>query len=118
MIHIGEMTELMHHHIIQYMRWSHHQPPVEGEGAIGGTASPTGLLLPDGDGVIGAACKLLKIRHALRNVALCYLTVFFLQKSLLRVRVTTVLLVNCTEFAVIFQQPRMSVPQKGDSLPV
>ncbi len=118
MIHVGEVAQFVDNHIVQHMGRSHHQPPVEGESAVGGTAPPAGLLLPDGDGMVGASGKLLKICHSLWKITFRYLPVFFLQKGFLGVGVTAVLFSDSTEFAVIFQQPVLSAPKEGSNLPV
>lgn len=118
MIHVGEVAQFVDNYIVQHMGRSHHQPPVKGKGTVGGTTSPAGLLLPDGDGMVGASGKLLKICHSLWKIAFRYLPVFFLQKSFLDVGVTTVLFSDSTEFAVIFQQPVLPVPKEGSNLPV
>ncbi len=118
MIHVGEMAQLMDHHIVQYMGRCQHQPPMKGKSTVGGTAPPAGPLFPDGDSIVGTSRKLLKIRHTLRNVAFRYLPVFFLQKGFLGVGVTAVLFGNRAEFAVVFQQPVLPAPKESSNLPV
>ena len=65
---MGQMAQLMDDHIIQDGGRRQHEPPVEGECASCTAASPAGLLIPDGDAVVGAAGKLLKMGNSFRKI--------------------------------------------------
>lgn len=55
MIHLSEMTQFMHHHIIQNHRRGENETIVEGQCAPGGTAAPTTFLISYGNGSIVSA---------------------------------------------------------------
>ena len=55
MVQVGQVTELMHHHIIQHFRGSEDETVVIGQCPPGGTAAPACLLIPNGDGGVAAS---------------------------------------------------------------
>ena len=65
---MGQMAQLMDDHIIQNGGRRQHEPPVKGERASGAAASPAGLLIPDGDAVIGATSELVEIGDSFREI--------------------------------------------------
>ena len=62
------MTQFMHHHVINYLRWCQHQETVEIQIAFSAAAPPSGLLVSNGNAAIGNAHLWGKIFHPLRNV--------------------------------------------------
>lgn len=83
MIHVGQMAQLVHHHIIQHPGRGKHQPPVEGQRAAAGAASPAGVLPADGDAAVAAAGEGLKIGDAPGDVFGRRLAVAFFKDLLL-----------------------------------
>lgn len=65
---MSQMAQLMDDHIIQNGRRCQHEPPVKGESASGAAASPAGLLIPDGDAVVGAAGELMEMSDSFREI--------------------------------------------------
>lgn len=68
MIHVGQVAQFMDDNIVQNGRRRQHEPPVKGKRASGTAASPAGLLVSDGDPVVGAAGKLLEIGGSPRKI--------------------------------------------------
>ena len=63
MVHVGQVAELMDHHVIQYHGRGEYEPVVEGQGAPGGTAPPAGLLVPHRDGGVMASGEPVVVRR-------------------------------------------------------
>lgn len=87
---MGQVAELMDHHIVQHLRRRKDQPVIEGEGAAGRTAAPAGLLIPDGNGGIDASGNMAVICAPLFNKASggaavssfqCFQTLYFRRRQ-------------------------------------
>ena len=70
-VHIGQMAQLVDNHIIRDCGRCQHESPVKREGASCTAASPAGLLIPDGDAVVGAAGKLHKVSGTFGKILFC-----------------------------------------------
>ena len=54
-IHVGQVAELMHDHVVQYLGRCKKKSVVKGQGSKGGAASPAGFLVSYGNGGIAAS---------------------------------------------------------------
>lgn len=78
MIHVGEMTEFVNDHVIQYLLWCEYQPVIKGKCATGGTASPAAFLVAYRDGGVIASGKLMIVSDPLgKGVPCCIAIAFF-----------------------------------------
>ena len=71
MIHVSQMAELMDHHIVQHNGGCEDQSIVKRETAAGRTATPAGLLVPDGDGAVMSAGDLVVVSHTVLKLCPC-----------------------------------------------
>lgn len=75
---MGQMTEFVYDHIIQYLRWCEYQTVIKGKRAAGGTASPAAFLVAYRDGGVIAAGKLMIVSDPLgKGVPCCIAIAFF-----------------------------------------
>ncbi len=64
-VHVGQVAELMDHHIVEDLWRSEDQAVIEGECPSGGTASPTAFLVAYGDGGIITSGQLMIVCNSL-----------------------------------------------------
>lgn len=67
-VHMGQMAKLMYHYVVQNGRWRQHESPVERERSSGTAASPSCLLITDGNAVVFSAGKLLEISSSFGKI--------------------------------------------------
>lgn len=77
MVHVGQVAELVHHHIIQYLRGCKDQSVIKGQSSPGGAAAPAAPLVPYGNGSIVPACQGLIECHTFLKFSPSFLTVSF-----------------------------------------